>query len=81
MDIDVARHVIRVAFRSAAELQALLGILKERCEAEEYKSYAIATAAAIDGINVALTNRVLSSHPELTNEIEANLSRSGRAMP
>jgi hypothetical protein len=80
MDIDTARHVIRTAFHTAGELQDLLRLLKERCSAEEYKTYAIGIATAIDGINVGLTNKILSSHPEFANEIEANLTRSGRAM-
>jgi hypothetical protein len=80
MNTDTARHVIRTAFQTARELQDLLRLLKERCSAEEYKAFAIGIAAAIDGINVGLTNKVLSSHPELAKEIEANLTRSGRAM-
>ena len=78
MEKDVARHVIRVAFRTAAELQELMSLLKRQCSAEEYKGYALGFAAAIDGISVALTNKVLSSHPELTDEIETCLAKFGR---
>ena len=80
MEKDVARQVIRVAFSSAGELQSLLQILKQRCSAEEYKDYARAVAVSIDGITVALINKVLASHPELADEIEANIARSGRAI-
>jgi len=80
MDKDVARHVIRVAFRCAGDLQELLGVLKERCSAEEYRDYARGIATAVDGISTALTSKIVSSHPDLAKEIEANLERSGRAM-
>jgi hypothetical protein len=81
MDIDTARNVIQAAFRAAGELQSLLPVLKERCSADEYKLFMRGIAAAVDGINVGLTNRALSSHPELAGEIESNLARSGHAMP
>jgi hypothetical protein len=78
MDIELAREVIRTAFRSGAELQALLPLLKQRCSAEEYKGYALGIAAAIDAIGVELTNKVLAAHPGLANEIESSVKRHGR---
>ncbi|ALA17023.1 MULTISPECIES: hypothetical protein [Chelatococcus] len=78
MEKDLARHVIRVAFRNAAELQGLLVLLKEHCSAEEYKVYAAGIASAIDGIGAGLTNKVLSSHPDLAEEIEASLAKYDR---
>jgi hypothetical protein len=80
MDKDVARQVIRVAFRCAGELQGLLEPLKERCSPDEYRGYARGIASAIDGISVALTNKILAQHPDLAGEIEANLERSDSAM-
>jgi hypothetical protein len=78
MDINLARHVIRAAFRNARELSDLMRLLKAHCDAEEYKDYALGIAEAIDGINVALTNKVLSVYPELKNEIEASLAKYDR---
>ena len=46
MDIELAREIVRTAFRSSAELQALLPVLKRRCGEEEYKGYALGIAAA-----------------------------------
>ncbi len=80
MDQKTAREVLRAAFRSGRELQNLLVVLKTQCGAEEYKGYARGIATAIDGIGVALTNKVLVAYPELADEIEANLKRSDRAM-
>jgi hypothetical protein len=78
MDIELAREVIRAAFRSGAELQALLPLLKQRCSAKEYKGYALGIAAAIDAIGVGLTNKALAAHPGLANEIESNVEQHGR---
>jgi hypothetical protein len=77
MDIEMARQVIKVAFRTCSELQELLPLLKERCGADEYKDYALGIAAAIDAIGVSLTNKALAAHPELVEEIEAKVTRYG----
>jgi hypothetical protein len=81
MDKNIAREVVRAVFRSGGELEKLLGVLKDRSSAEEYKVYTRQVATAIDGIHVALLNKVLAQFPELEAEIEANLARTGRAMP
>ena len=78
MDIELARHVVRTAFRSSSELQALLPILKQRCSAEEYKSYALGIAAAIDAIGAGLINKAIAAHPGLAGEIESSLEQHGR---
>ena len=81
MDKEVAREVIGAVFRSGAELQKLLRVLKERCSPEDYKDYARQVALAIDDIDAALLEKVLAQFPELKGEIEANLARAGRVMP
>ena len=81
MGKGVAREVIAAVFRCGDELQKLLRVLKERCSPEDYKDYARQVAMAIDDIDNALLEKVLSQFPELKGEIEANLARSGSAMP
>ena len=78
MDIDVARDIVRAAFRSCSELQHLLSTLKGRCPPDEYQDYARSIAAAIDAVGVSLTNKVLAEHHELSSEIDANIAKSGR---
>jgi hypothetical protein len=78
MDINVARHVIRAAFRSGRELEGLLGLLKEHCSANEYKTYVTAIATAVASIQLEIVNRIASSHPALEEEIEALVSKYGR---
>jgi hypothetical protein len=78
MDIDVARDVVRAAFRSSSTLQDLLGTLKGRCRPEEYQDYTRSIAAAIDAIGVSLINKALAEHPELNSEIETSIAKTGR---
>jgi|HubBroStandDraft_5_1064220.scaffolds.fasta_scaffold173420_1 hypothetical protein len=78
MDVDLARDMIRTAFRSSYELQGFLGVLKQRCSPEQYRDYSRGIAAAIDAIGVALINKALAAHPELNAEVEASIARQGQ---
>ncbi len=80
MDKETAREIIRAAFRSGAELEELLPVLKQRCNAEEYKDYARQVGLAVDGIDAALVDKVLEQFPELDAEVEANMAVSRGAM-
>ncbi|MBS0528198.1 MAG: hypothetical protein JSS22_02245 [Proteobacteria bacterium] len=77
MNIDAARYTVRQSFQIARELQSLLPFLKERCDAEEYRQYAIDIAKAVDAVSVALLNRAIETHPDLANEIENRISTYG----
>ncbi|HZP20085.1 MAG TPA: hypothetical protein VFB16_07720 [Bauldia sp.] len=78
MDIDVARHMIRAAFRTSRELEGVLQFLKEICPDEEYRPLALGIAAAIDRIGIALIEPAEAAHPELRAETEASIARYGR---
>ena len=78
MDINLARHVVRAAFSSGRELEESLGLLKEHCSADEYKTYATAIATAIALIHLEIVNRITASHPELEGEIETVIEKYGR---
>ena len=78
MERDLGRHVVRSVFRAERELEELLVPLKASLSDKDYKSYALAIAAAIDSINRQVLNKVLSARPELTAEIEADLQRYDR---
>lgn len=75
---ELARHLVRVAFRSGRELEGALGVLKAACEPDEYRDFAKGIAGAIDGIHVALVNKAIAAYPELEAEIEADLQKYGR---
>jgi hypothetical protein len=76
MDIELARDVLRGAFSSARELQKLLPLLKQRCEPDEYQTYAKAIAAVLAEISLEVVNKVLAAYPALEAEVEASLARS-----
>lgn len=78
MNIDLARHMVRVAFRAGRELEGALAALKQGCPPEEYRDLACGIAAAIDGINVALIDRGVAADPDLEAEIEEAIGRYGR---
>jgi len=78
VDMDVARHIIRAAFRSARELENLLGLLKSHCSPEEYQIYATAIGTAIASIHLEVMNRVTDDFPTLEAEIEADIKKHGR---
>jgi len=78
MDIELARDVVRAAFRSSCQLQSLLGALKTRCRPDEYQEYARGIATAIDTIGVSLIDKALAEHPELSAEIDTSIAKDGR---
>ncbi|MEA2954019.1 MAG: hypothetical protein QOJ96_3539 [Alphaproteobacteria bacterium] len=80
MEDTIARHVIRAVFRSETELENLIPLLKDQCTPEEYKTYARAIAAAIDGINTNVLKKVLASHPALPGAIDADIAKYGRLL-
>jgi len=78
VNIDLARHVARAAFRSSRELGELVPFLKDRLGAEEYKVYAKAIGSAVAAIQIDLMNKLIADHPGLEAEIEASISKFGR---
>ena len=78
MERDLARHVVRAAFRAERELTELLPLLKQHVDAEGYADLARDIAAAVDAINVALLAKVLSAHPDMEAEIDANIRKYDR---
>jgi len=77
MDKNAAWQVIRSAYKCSADLQALLKFLKEQCPPDEYRQFALGIAAAIDALNVQLTDRALAARPELAKKIEFDLAQFG----
>ena len=53
---------------------------KEQCSPAEYRDYVAGIARAIDAINDALMNKAIASHPEINNQIEADLAEFGRIL-
>jgi hypothetical protein len=77
MDIELARDMIRTAFRSGSELQDLLEVIKKRCSPDEYNDYSRGIVAALDAIGVALINKALAAYPHLSAEVDSSLISHG----
>jgi len=80
MKPDIARHVLRAAFRSAAELQQVLPLLKENCTAKEYDEFRTGIATAIATVGDEVTNRILAANPGLSKEVDEEMKRYGRLL-
>jgi hypothetical protein len=80
MDKELALHIVRTAFKSAAALEQLLPLLQHDCREEEARIYGLAIASAIADIHRELTNRVFSSLPELQTEVEMQIRKYGRVL-
>ncbi len=78
MDIHIARHVMRSVFRSARELEALIPLLKEHCDSEDYATYGKGVAMVLATMSTELTGKILAAHPELNKEIDADIAKYGR---
>jgi hypothetical protein len=78
MEKELARQLIRSAFRSSSELQSVLRLLKQQLNPADYKRHALGIASATDAINQALRNPALAEFPELSQEVEASLKKHGR---
>jgi len=78
MEIDLARHVVRAAFRSSRELGDLLPFLKEHLNAKECEGYAKTIASAVAAIQVAVLNKLMVEHPSLEAEIDVTIAKYDR---
>jgi hypothetical protein len=78
MDQQTAWQVIRAGYRCSADLQLLMKLLKERCNEDEYKPFALGIATVIDTINSQLVDRAVATHPDLGKKIETDIEKFGR---
>ena len=78
MDIKLARHLLRSAFRSSRELGELVPLLKEKLPPEEYERYARAIATTIASIQLDVVNLLTAEHPGLESELETSIAIYGK---
>lgn len=74
MTDDLARHLLRTAFRTSRELDDVLSLLRRHLPEGEYRGYAVAIASAVHTINKALLDKPLADKPALRAEIEESLA-------
>ena len=78
MNKEIATYIVRCSYSVNRELGDVLIFLKSNLHTDDYKNYALGISAAIDGVNVALLNKVLALYPELEAEIESSLAKYDR---
>ena len=78
MDKDLAKLVAQTAFRSAAEINNLIPLLKEYCTEEECRDFGIAIATASSGISQQIMGKIFAMHPDLEAEFESQIRKYGR---
>ena len=79
MEKELAKLVALTAFRSSAEINSLVPLLKEYCSEDEYRSFGMAIATASAEIGLQILQKIYAAHPELEAEIESNVQKFGRA--
>jgi hypothetical protein len=60
------------------ELEALIPLLKEHCDSEDYATYGKGVAMVLATMSTELTGKLLAAHPELNKEIDADIAKYGR---
>ncbi|GHT98807.1 hypothetical protein FACS1894154_04730 [Betaproteobacteria bacterium] len=80
MDVNLARHVGRTAFRASADLGNLIPLLKEHCSSEEYMKLAPAIASAVTAIGLDVLNPLFNNFAGLKDEFDENVRTYGRVL-
>ncbi|WP_444958401.1 hypothetical protein [Microbulbifer sp. ZKSA002] len=78
MDIEVARHVVKTAFRSSSELTNLYAFINEHCVDEALKeSLKSSLAQVIADIGYNFNKKITDIHPEVQEEIDHSIETYG----
>ena len=78
MDRETAKVVAVAAFRSSAEINNLIPMLKSVCTEPEYSEWRDSIAMASLQISTNILMKVFAEHPDLEAEIGAHYERFGR---
>lgn len=77
MKAELARHVALVAFRSSANLNELVPLLREHCTDSEYRKFLDAIAAVSGEVAMRVLQPIYAEHPEIEAEIDRRISEYG----
>lgn len=78
MDRELAKIVAITAFRSSADINNLIPLLKEHCSADEYRLFGLAIAASSAEISQQILYKIFSMHPDLESEFDNKIKKYGR---
>ena len=77
MEIHLARHIVRVTFRSWGLITDLIPLLKRHCEPDEYEVFKKAIGTLSGDFSTELLKKVFAAHPELEKEVDEKLKKYG----
>lgn len=77
MEKDLARIVALTAFRSSADINNLIPLLKEHCSEEECRNFGVAIATASAGISQEILQKIFALYPEIAVEFDKQISKYG----
>jgi predicted aconitase len=77
MKTELARHIALTAFRSSANLNDLIPLIKEHSTEDEYRKYLDAIAAVSGEIAMRILKNIYAEHPEIEGEIDRRIDAYG----
>jgi len=78
MERDLAKLVAITAFESAAGLNNLIPLLKQRCDEREYRELSLAIATSSAEISLQIINKMFAIYPDMKTEFDAHVQKFGR---
>lgn len=78
MEKDLAEFILKTAFRSSADLNDLIPLLKQHCSDDEYRIYFDAISRASGEIAVKILNPIFKQYPDIEKEFERKIEEFGR---
>ena len=77
MDNELARHIAVTAFRSSANMNDLIPLLKEHCSNDEYQVYLEAISAISGDIAYKFLKKIYDEHPDIEKDIDNRIDKYG----
>ena len=77
MDQELARHIVRVTFRSWGLLTDLIPLIKKHCDTEEYQELSKSIATISGDYSSLLLDKVFAANPGLEKEVEEKIKKFG----
>lgn len=77
MERELAYHVAMVAFRSSANLNELVPLLRAFCDESEYKIFLESITAVSADISYNILKKIYDEHPGIEQDFEDRIEKYG----
>ena len=77
MKAELARHIALVAFRSSANLNELLPLIRDHCDEDEYRAYLEGISSITAEVAQQVLKRVYDEHPDIEKDIDKRIEEYG----